>query len=122
MGLGARAIAALAALVLLGGCAWPTYDQSTLKAIRTESRRLMAMHSIDVSKRWASVPESQWPPVIASLKPDSVIVHKRNVEILIKPSFDGGWGYEVPVEKTDLMMPPECYSELGQGVFWHSPC
>ncbi|HEX8442418.1 MAG TPA: hypothetical protein VF631_02090 [Allosphingosinicella sp.] len=104
--------AALAALPLLSGCAWPTYSQSTLKAIKTESQLLMTANPIKPAERWTSVPQSQWPPVIASLHPYSVTVHQWGVHISIKPYFDGGWGYMIPRDKRDLPMPEACYSSL----------
>ena len=116
-------VAVLATLVLIGGCVFPTYDQSKLKAIRAESMALMAAFPIDPSKRSADVPENRWPPAIAGLRPEHVTVHGWGVDIVIKPYFDGGWGYEIPrTDERDLPMPPGCYSEPGPGVFWHGPC
>lgn len=122
MNLRVWAFAVLAVLALIGGCTCPTHNQSTLRTIRTESQLLKATHPIDASKGWAEVPKSQWPPVIASLQPHSVTVYGWGVDILIKPYFDGGWGYGIARSKQDLPMASTCYSELGQGVFWHGPC
>lgn len=120
-----RVFAVLAALTLLTGCAIPsipTFNQSTLKAIKAESQVLMATHPAEPSKGWAAIPKSQWPPVIASLQPFAVTVYPRSVHIGIKPYFDGGWGYEIARSKQDLPMLVECYWELSSGVFWHGPC
>ncbi|WP_204338133.1 hypothetical protein, partial [Proteus mirabilis] len=70
----------------------------------------------------ARVPENQLPPVAASLHPEWVTVHEWGVDIVIKPYFDGGWGYHVARSRRDLPMLDGCYSEVGQGVFWHGPC
>jgi hypothetical protein len=110
------------ALALVAGCASPTHDESVLRAVKAESQLLVASHPIKPPKGWADVPRSEWPPAIAGLQPYSVIVRGSGVDILIKPDFDGGWGYEIPRDKRDLRMPAECYSEPGQGVFWHDPC
>jgi hypothetical protein len=117
-----RVFAVLAALTLLTGCAFPTHNQSTLKAIKAESKVLMATHSIKSPKGWTEIPKNRLPPVIAGLQPYSVIINQGSVDILIRPDFDGGWGYEVPRNKRGLSMPIECYSEPSEGVFWHSPC
>jgi len=80
----------------------------------------MAVHP---TQGWAVVPEREWPPVIASLHPHAVTVYGWGIDISIKPYFDGGWGYAIPrKDKQDLPMPAACYSEPGQGVFWHDPC
>jgi len=44
------------------------------------------------------------------------------VDITTKEFFDGGWGYGFASNKQDLSMLEECWSELGDGVFWHGPC
>jgi hypothetical protein len=99
----------------------PTHNQSELKAIKAEAQSLVATHPIK-PKGWVDVPKSEWPPVIASLQPYSVTVHTWGVDISIKPYFDGGWGYAVSRNKRDLPMLEKCWSEPGQGVFWHGPC
>ncbi len=71
---------------------------------------------------WKIIPKEQWPPIISGLHPEHVTVHTWGVDILTKPYFDGGYGYEVPRSKTDLPMPASCYSEPSQGVFWYGPC
>lgn len=114
------AFAILVALPLLVSCERPTSDQSVLMAIKAESRTLMAAYP---PKESTSIPKNSWPPAIASLQPESVTVYRQGIDIKTKPGFDGGYGYEVPRnDKRDLLMPPACYSELGQGVFWHGPC
>lgn len=115
------ALAFLAALVLLTGCAWPTFDQAALKAIRAEALLLMKTHPIKPPKDWAKVPKSQWPPAIAKLQPESVTVYEWGVDIWTNPHFDGGWGYHVPRRKEDLPRPAGAYSEPGPGVYWHGP-
>jgi hypothetical protein len=116
-----RGPALLAALALLAGCAWPTRDQSKLKAIKAESEHLAATHPIG-PQGWTEISQSRWPPVIASLRPHSVTVHEWGVSISTKPYLDGGWGYHVSRYKRELPMPERCYSEPGEGVFWHGPC
>ena len=116
------ALAFLAALVLLTGCEFPTYNQTKLKAIKAESELLMKTYPIVPPQEWVDVPESQWPPAIAKLHPHFVTVYGWGVAISTKPYFDGGWGYMIPRRKQDLPMPAGCYSEPGPGVFWHGPC
>jgi hypothetical protein len=100
----------------------PTHDESVLRAIKTESERLVATHPIKPPAHWADIPKREWPPTIAGLRPFSVTVFEWGVDILVRPDFDGGWGYEVPRDKRDLPMPAGCYSEPGPGVFWHGTC
>jgi hypothetical protein len=111
-------------VVLAIYCAFPhpISNQTKLKAIAAESRLLMATHPIKAPERWADVPEDQWPPAIASLHPELVVVHTWGVDILVKPFFDGGWGYHTGQSKQHLPMLEGCYSEVSQGVFWHGPC
>ena len=113
------------ALILLTGCTRPTYDQSTLKAIKAESQVLMATQRAEtygpVPKRHVTFPKNRWPQVIASLKPEWVAVFPDGVDIMIKPFFDGGWGYFVPRSEREPPEPAGRYSELGQGVYWHHP-
>jgi len=115
-------VAALAiALIVLAGCTRPTTDQSTLKAIKAECRALMMMPPIE-GTTYPDVPKSRWPRVIASLKPEFVMILSRGVFITVKPYFDGGWGYFVPRSKRDA--PPAGdpqFSEVGQGVYWFHP-
>ena len=121
-GLRIATAAALAALVLLDGCPGPIYDPAKLKAVEAESVRLMAAYPIDPAKGWAEVPKGAWPPAIASLRPEIVILDRKQVLITIKPYFDGGWGYEVVGDKSDIRSLPACYRELIERVYWHGPC
>jgi len=105
------------AAALLAGCAFPTHDPSKLKAIEAESRILVA----EAAESKPSLPESGWPPVIASLDAEFVTVRAEGVDILVEPYFDGGWGYFVPKEGRDPAGPPGRYSYLGQGVYWYHP-
>jgi len=116
------ALAILAVFALLSGCSRPISDTLKLRALKTEAQSLKAGHPIKSPKVWAEVPKSQWPPVIAGLEPYSVTVHQWGVDILVKPDFDGGWGYHVPRNKRDMPMPAGCYSEPSEGVFWHGSC
>jgi poly(3-hydroxybutyrate) depolymerase len=117
--------AAITILVALGiYCAFPhpTYDQTELKAIAAESQRLMVAYPVGPTAQSAHVPKDKWPPAISSLKPYSVVVRHGMVDITTKPFFDGGWGYGFATDKRNLTMLVECWSELGQGVYWHGPC
>lgn len=115
-----RRFGALAALVLLAACARPISDPSTLNAIKAEAD-ILDTRSIP-SQGWAEVPKNEWPVAIASLGPERVAVYQWGVSILIRPGFDGGWGYDIPRKSEQPPMPLECYSEPSPGVFWHSPC
>ncbi len=112
----------LAALALLSGCHRPTSDPVKLTAIETEAVALMAMHPATPPRHYTRVPKNQWPATIASLQPELVTVHKWGVDVLIKPHFDGGWGYHIVRQRRDLPMLDECYLEVSHGVFWHGPC
>jgi hypothetical protein len=106
------------ALTVLAGCAQPTTDEPTLKAIAAESQMLMVAERTET---FVNVPKSRWPRVIASLKPEFVTVFPDGVEIVIKPFFDGGWGYFVPRSAREPPKPAGRYRELGHGVFWFHP-
>jgi hypothetical protein len=112
----------LAAFLLVNSCLGPTYQVSTLRAIKAESRHLVATYPIDPVQGWTIVPERDWPTAIASLEPEFVVVSGREVNITILPFFDGGWGYEIVESKDELGMLEGCYSEPYPGVFWHGPC
>ena len=116
------ALSLLAVLAVFSGCTRPTYDLPKLRAIKAEAALLAASHPIKLPQDGVIIPKDQWPPAIASLKPEFVIVEPWGVDITIKPYFDGGWGYEIPRNKRYLPMPATCYSEPGPGVFWHGPC
>lgn len=82
----------------------------------------MKTHPVGSTLSWREIPRAEWPPTIASLDPKYVAVAKGSVDIVTRPFFDGGWGYNVPRSRDDLLMPAECYSEPSKGVFWHGPC
>jgi hypothetical protein len=110
--------AALAALALAGGCHWPTWDQSKLKAVRAESHALIAAYPTETG---AGVPKSRCPGTIASLEPEMVTVYPDGVVIMTEPDFDGGWGYFVPASDRE---PPELagrYWKVADGVYWYGP-
>jgi hypothetical protein len=115
-------IIVLITLAIYSAFPHPTHNQTDLKAIAFESRRLMAAYPIGRSEQYASIPKDKWPMVISSLKPISVTVHHGMVDITTKPGFDGGWGYGFAFNKRDLTMLLECWSELGHDVYWHGPC
>jgi hypothetical protein len=106
----------------LSGCNRPISDAKKLEAIRAEAQALMKTHPPERPRTWRKVPKEQWPATIAGLHPEDVTVHAWGVDIMTKAYFDGGYGYEVPRSKANLPMPAACYSEPGQGVFWHGPC
>ncbi|WP_404338862.1 hypothetical protein AB2M62_07105 [Sphingomonas sp. MMS12-HWE2-04] len=112
----------LMALALYCVLPHPTQDQMQLEAIAAESRHLMVTHPLDPSEQRADIPKGQWPPAIAKLEPYSVTVRHGMLDITTKPFFDGGWGYGFALDKRDLTMLVECWSELGRGVYWHGPC
>jgi hypothetical protein len=97
----------------------PTRNQEKLKAIKAESELLMATYP---ATPWPGIPERHRPPVIASLKPEWVMVDRRwGVDIKIKPFMDGGWGYEVPRRGGERPLPEGRCDEVGQGVYWCHP-
>ena len=121
---GAR-FAALALAGAVAGCAWPTSDESTLKAIAAECQHLMRTEPPDADAgpvpAYHGVPESRWPQIIASLKPTGVAVFRQGCDVQTKPMLDGGWGYFVPRSKGSLPQPRDRYSDLGYGVYWYRP-
>lgn len=107
----------VAASVSLAGCAFPTYDPTTLHGIKADAEILLRE---PVKDKIGDVPRNRWPPTIASLNPESVWVNDRGVTISTKPYFDGGWGYFVP--RTGAEKPrPSHYRDLGNGVYWYTP-
>jgi hypothetical protein len=100
----------------------PTHNQTILKTAAAESQQLIANHSINPKDESLWLPKEQWPPAIASLKPEFVIVDQDSVDITTKSFFDGGWGYGYAKNKRHLGMLEECWSELGHDMFWHGPC
>ncbi|WP_286864754.1 hypothetical protein [Sphingobium sp.] len=93
-----------------------------LRAIESETQSLMTDRPLSPSDGWVDIPIRRLPPKIASLNPKAVTVHHWGVDIIVKRGLDGGYGYAVPKRQQNLPMPQECYSNLGQGVFWHGPC
>lgn len=116
------AIIVLMALALYCALPHPTHNQTELKAVAFESKRLIVAYPITLSKQSINIPKDKWPPAISSLRPFSVTVRSGMVDITTKPYFDGGWGYGFALNKRDLTMLVECWSELGHGVYWHGPC
>lgn len=116
-----RIFATLAALLVLSDCPAPIYEARKLRAIKAESLRLAATHAVP-AEGWLEISRVEWPPVIASLKPKMVILNRGGMHIFVVPFFDGGWGYDIPWRKENLGMLPGCYSDLGEGVYWHDPC
>jgi hypothetical protein len=106
------------ALVPLSSCALPTHDRSVLKAIKAESLVILATGQTNTD---LTIPKDQWPHTIASLKPKSVTVSSDGVDILVKPYFDGGWGYLIPRDARQLPDPAGRYEKLDQGVYWYHP-
>lgn len=101
---------------------YPTLDPAKLHAVAMESRELIAIHQSDAPRHSVNIPQEKWPPAIASLEPYSVTVEPEAVEILVRPYLDGGWGYGFAIDKRNLTMLVECWSDLGQNMYWHSPC
>ena len=117
MGLRAILVFAAVSAALLTGCAFPTRDPSKLKAIRAEALELMAQAAASEP----SLPESAWPPAIASLDPEFVTIRPDEVDIATKIYFEDHWGYVIP---KDPRKPPErafSVSDLGHGVYWYHP-
>ena len=116
------ALLMLSLLWPLAGCDRPMFNMRKLEQVRAEAHLLMRTHPAGPRGSWHELPKADWPPSIASLNPKYVAVAKGSVDIVTRPFFDGGWGYNVPRAKRDLPMPLECYSEPSDGVFWHGPC
>jgi len=93
-------------------------DPATLAAIKSESAALMRSHPTGMDD---PLPKSDWPPVIASFQPTFVGVDQEGVDILVKPDFDGGYGYYVLKKGHELPGPPERYTKLDDGIYWYRP-
>lgn len=115
-------IAILVAIGVYSAFPHPTYDDTTLKAVATESRKLIAIYRASGAEHYTNLSKAKWPPTVASLKPQYVKVTSKTVDITTKPYFDGGWGYGFALDRRDLGMLPECWDELGHNVYWHGPC
>lgn len=111
-------IGTLAFLLALTGCAWPTRDQDSLKKLRAEADAIVAVQTAD----FANLNKNALPPVIAGLKPEFVSASRSGVEIITKPGLDGGWGYYIPAKGAAFPKPRQCYTPIGQGVYWFKPC
>lgn len=112
---GVVALAVVAALALLGGCARPTRDPVKLKAIKAEARTLLKTYPTD-----AEVSKARWPRAIASLEPEFVSINSDGVHITTEPYFDGGWGYFVPRRERSRPEPVGRFEDVGQDVYlWH---
>ena len=109
-------LALLAALALPAACERPTHDAATLRAVDAEARSLMAAHP-----RAATLARTDWPPAIASLAPEDVEVLPEGVDIAIRRSFDGGWGYFVPRRPGTLPEPRGRFEPAGEGIYWWHP-
>ncbi|MCE7798813.1 hypothetical protein LWE61_19990 [Sphingobium sufflavum] len=108
---------ALMLLMLATGCSGPTRDQATLQAIHAEATALIGARP----ESPAALPRVRWPPTITSLEPETVTVSADGVDILMKPFFDGGSGYFIPVKARELPGPPGRYDHVGKGVYWYHP-
>jgi len=108
----------LTVAAFITGCTRPTHDHATLAAIKTESAAIMRVHP---TKMGHPLPQAEWPHVIASLKPAFVSVDQEGVDIMVKPDFDGGYGYYVLKKGNELPGPPKRYSELDEGIYWYRP-
>lgn len=120
-----RIVAPVIVLITVAICCafpHPIRDQAQLQAIAAESQHLLARYPLNSPAQGAEIPRDQWPPAIAKLKPYSVTVRHGMVDIATKPFLDGGWGYGYTLDKQDLTMLVECWSELGHGMYWHGPC
>jgi hypothetical protein len=111
-------IVGLTVAALITGCTQPTHDHATLAAIKAESLALMQAHP---AKMDHPLPKGEWPPFIASLEPTFVSVDQAGVNIMVKPDFDGGYGYYVLKKGQGLPGPPEMYSRLDEGIYWYRP-
>lgn len=67
------------------------------------------------------LPKGEWPNVIRTLQPTFVSVDQEGVDIMVKPYFDGGYGYYVLKVGQELPGPPERYSKLDDGIYWYRP-
>jgi len=115
-------IIVLIALAIYCSFPHPIHDQTELAAIKAESQSLIAAYPLVQPEQYVDVPKDEWPPVMAGLKPFSVTVRHGMVDITTRPYFDGGWGYSFALDKRNLTMLVECWSELGHGVYSHGPC
>jgi hypothetical protein len=107
---------------MISGCCAPVTDQAQLRAVRSAAIGLMTSHPAKPPRQYQDVPPSEWPPAIAKLKPERVVVRAWGIGIVAKAYFDGGWGYHIAAHRDNLLRPSGCYSEISRGIFWHGPC
>lgn len=119
---------ALAIAGSLSGCAWPTNDATTLKAIAGECQYLMRTvpptvphGGMPASTDNGGVAKNKWPRAIASLNPMWVTIFRDGCDIQIKPMFDGGWGYFIARTGGIPPKPEGRFTDLGYGVYWYHP-
>jgi hypothetical protein len=119
------ALAVLAVLAALTLAVWletgfwlPVLDQTALETIKTESHALMLAQP---TKTYVTIPKDRWPAAISALKPELVTVFSSDVDILIEPFFDGGWGYTVMRNEREQPEPKGRFLKLGPGIYWHRP-
>ncbi|HEX8533004.1 MAG TPA: hypothetical protein VF662_02460 [Allosphingosinicella sp.] len=72
-------------------------------------------------RAYSTIPKSRWPRAIAALRPETMTIYEDGVNILMKPEFDGGWGYFIPRGQRESPEPAGRYSSVGQGVYWYHP-
>lgn len=120
-----KAMAAFLLLVLLASY-WlgpgPSHDLLMLQRVGPEALQLAQSYPAARRSQWGDVPRADWPPLIAGLAPERVIIRSWGVEIMIKPYMDGGWGYHVARDGRRLPMPATCYQKTGPDLYWHAPC
>jgi hypothetical protein len=108
----------LTTLLLLTACARPSHNQTKLHEIRMEARMLIANSP---RKGPSIIPRGKWPRAIASLHPERGAVLTDGVDILVRPYFDGGWGYFFPSNERDIPEPVGRFARIDQGVYWYQP-
>lgn len=86
-------------------------------AIKAESEAMMRTHSTKALK----IPRKELPPVITGLRPVFVTVSPEGIDIVVKPYFDGGYGYYVPKDGRGPPEPVKRYSKLDDGIYWYHP-
>jgi len=114
-------------VILLGlalHSAWPrpVHDRDRLAAAAAAAARLLAAQPAGSAAEPTYLARDRWPPAIAALRPASVVIYPGTVDMPTKRLFDGGWGYGFAADRRDLTMLSECWSALGQGMYWHGPC
>ncbi|WP_324749076.1 hypothetical protein SH591_10490 [Sphingomonas sp. LY54] len=109
-------LAVVAALVLISACERPIQNPTKLSAIKVEAQMLMKAHPVA-----AEITRAQWPPAVASLKPEFVTIDPDGLHITTRAYFDGGWGYFVPRKSGPLPEPVGRFEKVADGVFWWHP-